>query len=451
MSAAMEQRPSTSTLFDTLSARVRPEDVAEMILGLPGQKWTAAERATLETAARHSLKRGLRRATSMTEEFRQAVPPERQVRTAEALFHAKKPLSAAECADAEIVRALVVRLARSIRATIGALDFKRDRLNREARRKARLGKLSRRRYNKLFRLLSRFETKLDRYVRDQRVCAAGMMAKSGLVAKLSRQAFGATPEAACFVAYYTARRNRRSVFTNVGQESAFDKIAEMLLARVVGGWFAVAHAFPEHAVVEHLNARQKTALLVLSLKSLRELAELLREVWKRSKFDRASMVVSRGDDSSTWNALAGAWNAARQSYFALLRATGAEGTLDSLCIGKVMRLMAADVAYWHRSSGGDLDPNTFVWANLPAPWEVLSGDAICTRGDVARVCNMRGMNPHATGWLPAARARERVAVSFAPTPELVHGVAISSPELAATLRKCGWFSGKSVRCVCRGR
>ncbi|MHA7633723.1 hypothetical protein [Corallococcus sp. M7] len=30
------------------------------------------------------------------------------------------------------------------------------------------------------------------------------------------------------------------------------------------------------------------------------------------------MIVSRGDDSNTWNALAGAWNASRQGWLSLV-------------------------------------------------------------------------------------------------------------------------------------
>ena len=65
---------------------------------------------------------------------------------------------------------------------------------------------------------------------------------------------------------------------------------------------------------------------------------------------------------------------------------GMEVELDALCFGKVLRLMAADVARWHQLSGGGLDPNTFVWSELPLPWEVLSGDATCTRQQVEEVC-----------------------------------------------------------------
>jgi hypothetical protein len=40
-----------------------------------------------------------------------------------------------------------------------------------------------------------------------------------------------------------------------------------------------------------------------------------------------------------------------------------------------------------------------------------------------------------------AAAQKRVA-EFRPTPELVHGVTASNPQLVAASRKAGWFSGK---------
>jgi hypothetical protein len=45
------------------------------------------------------------------------------------------------------------------------------------------------------------------------------------------------------------------------------------------------------------------------------------------------------------------------------------------------------------------------------------------------------------GW--AAPRPNRQVQAFRPTPELVHGVTVSSPHLAAALRRAGWFSGKS--------
>jgi hypothetical protein len=110
-----------------------------------------------------------------------------------------------------------------------------------------------------------------------------------------------------------------------------------------------------------------------------------------------------------------------------------------------MRLMAADVAAWHRLSGGELEPDTFIWADLPPPWEVFAGTAECTREQVERLCRSHKVDPEAKGW--TAPRRNRTAVPFQPSPELVHGVVVSSPQLATILKKAGWFSGKETEPV----
>jgi hypothetical protein len=58
---------------------------------------------------------------------------------------------------------------------------------------------------------------------------------------------------------------------------------------------------------------------------------------------------------------------------------------------------------------------------------------------VEAICQKHGVDPIKKGW--TAAAQKRVA-EFSPTPELVHGVTVSSPHLAAAIRKAGWFSGK---------
>ncbi len=117
-----------------------------------------------------------------------------------------------------------------------------------------------------------------------------------------------------------------------------------------------------------------------------------------------------------------------------------EDLFDAMWIGKAMRLMAADVAAWHRVTGGGLDPGTLVWADLPRPWEVLTGDARCSRADVAAACAKYGLDPVKSGWI--APRPPRKAVPFRPTPELIHGVTVGSPYLATALKKAGWYSGK---------
>jgi hypothetical protein len=438
---------SLEMLYDSLQHRLRPEDVAELVLAELRDDLSKHERRLLDKAAAGSLTRGMYKLTSMAQDFWRPVPPIRQARKADELFASAYPLSDADCADVDTVRALVHHISREIRKTPGPSDFKADRLSHAGRRQAGLD-ISRRRYNKLFRFLDRFERKIETYQREQRRYRATRIAKSGLAVDISAADFSTSRDAACFIAYFTARRNRRSVFTNQRQDRAFDEVSEALLHRFTrhpsaAGWRAIAHVMTDADVVRHLADEDKMELFGAWLAILRDIADLLREVWQKSHFDRATMIVRRGDDSSTWNALAGAWNEARRSWLSLLHALGMEEELETLCFGKAMRLMAADVAAWHRASGGALEPDTLVWAELPPPWDVFSGESTCTRADVERACRSHGVDPVAKGWTMPPAARR--AVPFTPTPELVHGVSVSHPELATILRRAGWFSAKGTR------
>jgi hypothetical protein len=432
------------SLFETLSRRRRPEDVAQMILELLGDALTPEERLVLDRAAAGSIKRSVTHFTSMLEDFARPIPPERQVRKAVELFKTARALTAAECADAEKVGQFIRDLGPEIRKAFGQNDFKSDRLNRERREEAGLD-ISKRRYNKLFRHLARLERKLTTYAREQRKYEFTRIGKSSLATRLTWEDFSRDPDTACFIAYFVSRSNLRSEFTIAGQERPYDEIADMLFQRCKregarANWWAVAHVFPDPFVLSRLSDEQKGQLLGAWFTVLDDIAELLREVWEQNDINRETMIVRRGNDSSTWNNTANAWNKARAGWVALLHAMGMQEELDSMCAGKVLRLMAADVAAWHRASGGDLDPNTKVWNELPLPWEVLSGNAVCTREIVEQVCLKYGVDPVKNGW--TAPPPERRAAAFRPTPELVHGVTVANPKLAAALRKAGWFSGK---------
>jgi hypothetical protein len=113
-----------------------------------------------------------------------------------------------------------------------------------------------------------------------------------------------------------------------------------------------------------------------------------------------------------------------------------------MCPGKVPRLIAADVAFWHRRSGGGLHEDTAVWKELPRPWEVITGEENCPKSLVDDVCAKHGLDPVKSGW--SAPRPGRTVERFTPTPELVHGVVVASPLLASVLRKAGVFSGKTV-------
>lgn len=437
-------QPSMDELFKTLQTRRRPEDVAEMVREKFGGMLSSAEIEVLDRAASRSLKRMFHVFSSMMEDFHRPIPPERQIRKGLELFRRTDSWSASECSCPERIELFIRELGRSISKEFGLSDYKSDRLNTQQREKAGL-ELSRRRYNKLFRFLRRFERKLNAYLREQKKYEFTRVGKSGLAVHLSWEDFSSDANSAIFIAYYSARCNTRSVFTNESQQRPYDEIADMLFQRLLrepgrANWWAVAHLHPDRLVLERLTDEQKGVLLGIWLSKLHGIASLLSEVWSASKIERSTMIVRRGNDSSTWNNTANAWNRARQTWVALLYSMGMEEELDALCFGKVLRLMAADVAAWHRSSGGDLDPDTKVWSELPLPWEVLAGQTSCTRKQVEDVCHKNEVDPVKRGWIapPPTRRVEK----FQPTPELVHGVAVSNPQLALLLRKAGWFSGK---------
>jgi hypothetical protein len=143
-------------------------------------------------------------------------------------------------------------------------------------------------------------------------------------------------------------------------------------------WAMIALAHPVLDVLRHLSAGQLGELPGWWSAATRSVASALGELWSTSDVDRATMIVRSGVGSSTWNVFVGA-----------------------------------------------------VWASLPLSREVLDGTATCTRSDVEAACRAHGVDP-ARAWT-APRGHSLIA-SFRPTPELVHGVAVSDPLWAMALR-----------------
>lgn len=431
-------------LFLSLHRRIRPEDVAESIRQIVGDDLTRDEAQVLNRAARGALTRNSWGYSSMSTEFRCPVGMRNQIETARDLFSDVDAPSDGDCDRPVVIAPYLAAVSGKIAKRIGASDFKADRLNRACRVEVGLGEMSKRQYNKRFRLLARMERKLAILEREIRKFEYTLVSKSRLATKIGREEFVADRDSACFVAYLTSRANLRSVFTNGPQGRAYDEIADMMFARCRRNpgtnWWVIAHAHTDREVIARLSEEQKGRLLAIWYKLLCGIAELLREVWEKSRFNRSTMIVKRGDDSTTWNATAGAWNKAREGWIVVLHALDMDEVLDVMCPGKVLRLMAADVAAWHRLSGGGLEPDTAVWAELPAPWDVLNESKACTRADVESVCRTHGVDPIRKGW--TAPRPERIVEAYRPTPELVHGVAVGHPGLAAILRKIGAFSGK---------
>ena len=440
----MTQDDVLKQLYDGLLAREMPETVARKLAELP------------ELAADPDVAAALRRRTearprrsSMLEGWFEPVDLREKIRTAQSLFtdqirQANDPraqISPVE-KDPRQISHFIQYLSELLSRGRGAPSFLHQRLNRAQRGAIGL-ELSNHAYNKRFRLLNRMDAHLKTYRKERRFLGYRLAGKVGLVEGASFEAFRANAWSAAFLAYHAARKRRRSVFTNQGQDRAFDDLCEMLLRRVEahgGDWALVARVHPTPEVLARLSDAERGQLLGEWMLVLRDLSEDLREIWRRSDINLDSMIVKRGNDSSSWNIAAQAWNAARTAWLGLSQAMGAENIVAKFLPGKVLRLMAADVAAWHRVSGGDVHPDTRVWRELPFPWEVMQGAQPCDRAMIERACRSAGLSPERSGW--SAPLKPARAAAFHPTPELVHGVEIASPEMAALLRKAGFFSGK---------
>lgn len=436
-----QMHASITPLVETLQRRKRPEDVADLILQLQGDlPMSDQARHLVAQAARGSLRHHHAGFSSMLEEFRRPDPMNFGV--AAAIFQEVE--APRDPRDPVAIEAYLRAIGPRIAKAWGENSFLKDRLNREEREAAGVEE-SRRGYNKRFRLLQRMEDRLGRLAKSVRLYELQRTSKGGLASQLTDAEFQGDPYAAAFVAYYTARANLRSTFTIDPQAKAFDQIAKALLERAtqaaadgaIVAWKPIASVFPRADVVARLTEHEKGEMLGRWWQIIQSASEVLADAWAQleqtGRMDKTSMMVRRGMDSSTWNTAAGAWNKARDGWIAFLAATGQLGVLDLACPGKVMRLMAADVMNWHQAAGGRVDPNTAVWAALPMPWEVLRGTASSTRQEVEQVCNQYRLDPVGSGWT-GPRSRQQVD-TYTPTPELVHGVAVSCPELAMLMRK----------------
>lgn len=435
-------------LFDSMQARRRPEDVAALVTRLLGGGLGWSERAVLQRAARHAAKK--LGATSMMDDFDRPIGLQHQVASAARphLFPQVPAPSPSACDSLPAVSDFVRACGAEIHKAPGRHDFMAHRLSAELRREAEM-QLSRRKYNRLFRFVARLEEKLDSLDRNWARYQCLRVGKTRLATKLTWETFNSDPSGRtqAFLAYYAARCNLRSRFTIEGQTKPFDEVSRVLLDGCVHSsstnWFAIAHIFPDAQVLARLCDEQKGELLGLFFDQLRAISGLLREVWAASNINRQTMIVRRGNDSSTWNAAATAWNGAREGWIALLHAMGAESILDAMCPGKVLILVAGDLAWMHQEYGNGLSVDTKVWAELPLPWQVLDGEIPCPHSLVESVCARHGVDAQKGGWV-APRARGK-AVPFEATPELVHGVTVASPHLANILREAKVFSGKNVQ------
>lgn len=316
-------------------------------------------------------------------------------------------------------------------------DDLRDRMPAPVRKQAGI-KISRRQFMKRCRILIALRRKLSRTVERGQFVRWTRIAQSGWALDISMADFMAmTPETRAFVAYYVARKQRQSIFSGSGQDKAWDVASAKLFALAVPSK-AVAYAYPGEAVLSTMTDAERTNLLIGAYRELVGMAKTMGAMWKLLGADKETMIVRRGMNSSDWNAVAGAWNSIRTIWVSLLYACGREQDLDHFCPGKAMRLMAADVAAWHQMGGEDEGPDVKIFKSIPLPWDVTLGKAVCTRRDVIEAQKRHGIKKNL--WTTQFEPGKPVATKI--THALVHGVAVSDPELADVLRRAGWFSGK---------
>jgi hypothetical protein len=298
-------------LYASLDRRQRPEDVADNILALLDLDLTIKERACLQQAAKGSLRQNLVGYTSMLEEFAAPVGMDLQVAKALELFTTAYPLDLQLCDRPEAVEQFILHIGKEIHKSFNSNNFQADRLNRQARSDLGMD-ISKRRYNKLFRHLVRMETRLQKLIYQLKKLMFTKVGKSGLAQTIDRAEFARYRDTACFIAYYVARSNLRSEFTIYGQQRPYDEIADLLFQRCRNtaetNWWAIAHVYPTQEILGYLIDSQKGELLGRWYEILTEIATLLERVWDSSNIDRSTMIVRRGNDSSTWNSTATAWN-----------------------------------------------------------------------------------------------------------------------------------------------
>lgn len=421
----MIKQEQLKKLYSSLQERWRPEDVLVCLseMGL----WEG----------------GRVRKTYMSQKFSSAVVPYSQIKTASELFPSI-PVPRVYTTDELLI--YCNRIFKKLQMEEENSSFLRRVQQKENRSKEFK---SHRAYNKRVRFALRFKEKIKAFQKNQIVEDFTHIAKSRLAHKITYKDFSKDINTAALVAYLTARLNRRSTFTWGKQEKAYDQIAKSLYDRLdkKANWYPIAMIDPTKENMSKLTKRQLGKLIGTSFETMRTAASILEDLASdpNSKYNLDTLIVRRGNDSSTWNAAAGAFNKARDIWITAMLASGLGDVFEKFMPGKALRLMAADVAYMHLHYGsGDLDDDTKVWKNLPFPWDVISGEKNCNREMIIKACREANVSSM-RGWIGWEGPRP-VEITK-PTPELVHGVVVTSPEIAKILRKNGYFSGKKTTFV----
>lgn len=245
-------------LYKSLSQRKRPEDIAELVLSILENDLSRAEVKKLKKASKGSLKNKLFGYTSMLQEFAGVIGAEKQIKKACELFK-YETVDTLDYTNITDINHFIQVVSPCIHKSVGKNDFTADRLTKSQRKELDLD-ISKRQYNKRWRLLKRLEKKLLKIQRETKKVEFQKIAKHGIIHHLDLKTFKNDINSACFIAYFNARCNLRSVFTNQSQERAYDEISDMLFKRCNTNWLAIAHIYSSKKVLSHLTDEQKSRI-----------------------------------------------------------------------------------------------------------------------------------------------------------------------------------------------
>jgi hypothetical protein len=429
------EKKTLADLHAALTRRLRPEDTARLILAVHGNR-------VMPDAAGKQLRRVTRGSSYFSYMSREWAKPgaaaslEKKLRLLDTLFPKVWRYGDITAATPEQINLYLRAIGKSLHING---DFK-SRLARKDRMKMKYK--SHRAYNKRVRLYLRSVEKLTALAHQSLLAKLAHVAKVRLADSIPVEAITHRPTA-YFITYFVARLGVRSAFTWGKQDRPYDQCADALLdwCKHSKGtnWQAIALVHPVPEVLMHLTDSEKGMLIGQWLTVMQHAAHVLGNLASTGAYDLERLKVRRGNDSSTWNEAAGAFNKARDGWLSCTYALGADSMLDRWCVGKAMRLMAADVMFLHRHIGsGDVEPDTKVWQKLPKPWDVFNGLAACPRGMIELACREAGVE--GKGWITP---RDKTVAEFRPTPELVYGVVVTNAPLARALKKAGYFAGPS--------
>lgn len=304
---------------------------------------------------------------------------------------------------------------------------------------------SRNQFVKTLRFLNRFELKVDRAAENIRLRDAQQQSKSRLANRINGDTLD--DGTLSYVAYLAARANRRSLFTFGAQSKAFDTLSDGLFNLIPqdGPWNQVALVRPTRAIFNRMNPAQVAELAGVFHKEMVSHSERLGALYSSLPVRmREEMVMVQGVDSSRWNAYAGALNTMRSAWVAATISSGMEEIFDVYLPGKAPRLMAADLAWGYRNMDSGLHPDTALFNALPYPWEVVEGSATLTRAQIVEKAEeLKVKDYEKSGWVSTRSDIDLELPSV--EPYTVHGVIIADPQLAATLKRLGVFSGKGIK------